>query len=200
MMGVTYKKSFVDKGFHYIDIGIQKFPDRLDMRFGKVYMLGKIDDYDAFTQEIIKAIDYSQKINMKWTWTDNKLVDDPKTFMLGNIQSYVGQLYNLGDKQLNNMKAIAETILKYYPDHVESLSNLAITYILKKDYDNALKPLLKAEIVAPTDYIVLGNIAYCYNGKGDKENAIKYYILTQKYGDTNAKNMATEKLKELQKN
>jgi Flp pilus assembly protein TadD len=109
------------------------------------------------------------------------------------------QLYNAGDSQLNNMKAIAEAVLKYYPDHVENLSNLAITYLIQKDYTNALTPLLKAEKIAPTDYIVLNNIAYCYDTKGDKANAIKYYELTEKYGDERAKQSAKKKLAELKK-
>ncbi|HTE00620.1 MAG TPA: hypothetical protein VK668_15110 [Mucilaginibacter sp.] len=197
--GATYDLALVEKGFHYIDIGIEKFPSRLDMRFGKVYILGKIEDYQRFTQEIIKTIDYSQKINLKWTWTDNKPVDDPKKFMLSAEQDYVMQLYNAGDSQLNNMKAIAETVLKYYPDDVKNLSNLAITYLIQKDYSNALTPLLKAEKIAPTDYIVLNNIAYCYDAKGDKGNAIKYYELTEKYGDDRSKESAKKKLAELKK-
>ena len=63
--GVTYDKNLVEKGFHYINIGIEKFPSRLDMRFGKIYMFGKIYDYQKFTQELIAAIDYSQKIDLK---------------------------------------------------------------------------------------------------------------------------------------
>ena len=56
------------------------------------------------------------------------------------------------------MKVIAETVLKYYPDHVESLSNLAVISLIKKDYDAALEMLLKAEKIAPKDFVVLGNL------------------------------------------
>jgi Flp pilus assembly protein TadD len=94
--------------------------------------------------------------------------------MLSAEQDYVMQLYEAGDAQVNNMRAIAETVLKYYPDHVENLSNLGITYIINKDYARALEPLLKAGKVAPTDGIILNNIAYCYDLKNDKVNAIKY--------------------------
>ncbi len=150
-----------------------------------------------FTQELISAIDYSQKIDLKWTWTDNKSIDDPKKFMLSAEQDYVSQLYEAGDDQVNNMRSIAETVLKYYPDHVENLSNLGITYIIDKDYTHALEPFLKAEKIAPTDGIVLNNIAYCYDLKGDKANAIKYYELTEKYGDERAKQTDKQKLQEL---
>jgi len=189
---------YLNLGFAYIDKGISKFPSRLDMRFGKIYMLGKIKDYNNFTFEIVKAIDYSETIKNQWTWDDNKMVDDPKKFMLSAIQDYSVQLYNTNDDALlDNMKSISETVLKYYPDHVESLSNISIVYLLKKDYDKALVVLLKAEKLAPTDYIVLSNIAQAYKLKGDNKNAIKYYELTLKYGDDQAKGYAKEQIQKL---
>jgi hypothetical protein len=44
---------------------------------------------------------------------------------------------------------------------------------------------------------VLNNIAQGYKLKGDKANAIKYYELTEKYGDERAKEDAKRNIKEL---
>ncbi|MNR16389.1 Tetratricopeptide repeat protein [compost metagenome] len=120
--------------------------------------------------------------------------------MLGSVKDYVFQLYEVKDDNIiPYIGSIAESVLKLYPDHVESLSNLSITYLVKKEYDNALIPLLKAEKLSPKDYIVLSNIAWCYYQKKDKLNAIKYYELVLKYGDEGAMNFANEKLVELKK-
>ena len=170
--GVTYDRDLLEQGFHYIDIGIEKYPSRLDMRFGKIYMLGRINDYERFTETLVAAIDYSQKIDLKWTWAYSTPLDNPKESMLSAEQDYITQLLDAGDSQLDNIKKIAEAVLKYYPDNVANLSNLAITYTLKEDYSNALDILLKANTIAPTDGIVLNDIAYCYDSKGDKLNAI----------------------------
>jgi len=195
-----YDTKLLNKGFDYIDKGIKNYPDRLDMRFGKIYMLGKIEDYENFTKEIIKTIDYSNVIKNQWKWTENKPVNDAKQFMLSSIQSYQLQLYNTeNDDLLDNMKRIAESVLQYYPEHIESLSNLSIVYLLKKDYDKALDALLKAEKIDPKDYIVLSNIAQAYKLKGDKKTAIKYYQLTEKYGDEQAKKYAHGQIEELKK-
>lgn len=195
-----YDTKLLNKGFEFIDKGIDKFPSRLDMRFGKVYMLGKIEKYEKFTQEIIKAIDYSNVIKNKWTWTDSKPVDDPEKFLLSAVQDYVLQLYNTeNDALLNNMKRIAETVLKYNPNHVESLSNLSIVYLIKKEYDKALEPLLKAEKIDSKDYIVLSNIAQAYKLKGDYKKAIDYYELTVKYADDATKKYAKNQIEELKK-
>jgi tetratricopeptide (TPR) repeat protein len=198
--GGAHNYAYFDKGFKYIDTAITKFPTRLDMRFGKAYVLGRIGDFNNFTREIIKAIDYGEAINQKWLWSNGKPLEEATKFMLSTVQSYVVQLYNAGDNNANHIKAIAETVLKYYPDQVESLSNLSISYMIKKDYAGAINPLLKAEKVNPQDYIVLNNIAFCYSNMGDKTNAIKYYELAAKYGDEEAKKQAQEKLSQLRKN
>lgn len=199
--GDTYfNPELLSKGFDWINKGIEKHSNRLDMRFGRIYMFGQIEDYENFTKEIIKTIDYSSTNNNKWTWADNKPLDDPKDFMLSSIQDYQIQLYNTeNDDLLENMKRIAETVLKYYPDHIESLSNLSIVFMLQKQYDKALDLLFKAEKFNPKDFIVISNIAQAYKLKGDTKNAIKYYEETIKYGDEQAKQYAKEQIKELEK-
>ncbi len=197
---IYYDPEIIQKSIQYIDIGIDKFPTRLDMRFGKVYACGKIFDYKNFTNEIVKAIDYSNIIKNKWTWKENKPLEDPKNYMLGTIQSYQVQLYNTSnDSLLNYMAAIAKTILKYYPDHIESLSNLSVVYLVNKDYTKAIETLKKAENLSPSDYIVLGNLAHAYKLAGDKTNAIKYYELVIKYGDQGTKDFAKKQIQDLQK-
>jgi tetratricopeptide (TPR) repeat protein len=201
MYGDTYyDKNILKNGFDYVEKGIEKHPNRLDMRFGKIYMFGQIEDYENFTNEIIKTIDYSATNKNKWTWADNRTLEDSKIFMLASIQDYQLQLYNTEkDTLLDNMKRIAETVLKYYPDHVESLSNLSIVFMLQRNYDKALDQLFKAQKINPKDYIVLSNIAQAYKLKGDKLNAIKYYEMTIKYGDKSVKRYAKEQIDELKK-
>jgi tetratricopeptide (TPR) repeat protein len=195
-----YNPPLIAKGFYYADRGIAKNPSRLDLRFGKVYMLGELTDWGNFTSEIIKTIDYSVTIKNKWTWSDDQPLTAAKDFMLSSIQSYQMQLYNTNDDNLlENMRQIADAVLKYYPDHVESLTDLSIVYMIRKEYDKGLEVLFKAEKLAPTDYIVLNNIAQAYKLKGDSKNAIKYYELTMKYGDKQVKQYAKDQIEELEK-
>jgi len=197
---IGYDDKIVQQGIAYIDTGILKFPDRLDMRFGKTFILGQIDNYSGFTNTIIAAFNHGNKIHMKWLWTGGKPLDDPEKFMLSTAQTYINQLYNEGPDQLGHMRSVVQVILKYFPNDVPNLSNLAITYIMDKDYKSALTSLLKAATITPSDSIVLNNIAYCYAQVDDKPNAIKYYQLTVKYGDADAKEFAGKKLKELKGN
>lgn len=197
---IAYDKTELKKGLNKIDEGIKLYPNRLDMRFGQIYALGQIKDWDKFTSEIIKTVQYSSTNDNNWTWTNNEKRGNGKDFFLSSLQDCQLQLYNTGnDDLLVNMRKIANEILKYYPNHIESLSNLAITYLLTQQYDNAIKPLLKAEKINPKDYIVLSNLAHAYKLKSDKKKSIEYYKKTIEYGDEQAKQYAEQQLKELKK-
>lgn len=190
-----YDKELLDKGFEVINKGIKKYPGRLDMRFGEIYMYGEVGDYDAFTSKITDTINYSDQINNKWVWTDGEALEKPEQYMLGAIQDYQIKLYNTqDDKLLENMKLIAETVLKYYPDNVESLSNLSLVYSILKEYDKALEMLSKAEELAPKDCVVLNNKAHIYKITGDDKNALKYYNMIVEYGDNEQKELALRQI------
>jgi len=196
---IYYNQTELEKGFNKIDEGIKRYPNRLDMRFGKIYALGQIPDWDNFTSEIVKTVQYSVTNNNNWTWTNNESGKYGKDFFLSSLQDYQVQLYNTGnDDLLMNMRNIANEILKYYPNHVESLSNLSLTYMLTGEYDKGIEPLLRAETIDPKDYIVLSNLAQCYKLKDDKEKAIEYYKRTILYGDESAKEYAKQQISILQ--
>jgi tetratricopeptide (TPR) repeat protein len=190
----------LDKGINKIDEGIKLYPNRLDMRFGKIYVLGEVSDWKNFTSEIQKTIEYSAKNENNWSWTNNEKYDGGEKEFLLDIQTYQLQLYNTGnDNLLKNMGEIANTVLKFYPNHIESLSNLSITYLLTGEYDKGIEPLLRAEKINPEDYIVLSNIAQGYKLKGDKKKAIEYYEKTVEFGDDKAREFAKKQIIDLKK-
>lgn len=197
---IYYDYDKVEKGIAKINQGIALHPNRLDMRFGKIYVLGMLGNWKEFTTEIITTVKHSSTNDNNWTWTNNKSREDGKAFFLSSLQTYQMQLYNTEDDALLvNMRDIANEVLKYYPDHVESLSNLSITYLLTKEYDKGLEVLLKAEKINPKDTIVLANIAHGYKLKGDKKTSIAYYEKMAKYGDEETKSYAQSQIEKLKK-
>ena len=169
------------------------------MRFGKIYMLGQCENFPEFTKSIIQTIDFDNKIKNAWLWKDDKPLEDSRQFFLSSIQDYIATIYDKeDDKLLPYMRQISEALLKYHPDHVESLSNVALTYLIIGDHDKALPYLLKAEIAAPKDIIVLNNIAETYKRKKDNSKAKTYYEKIIKYGDAEEVQNAKEQIKKLQ--
>ncbi|RCS28240.1 tetratricopeptide repeat protein [Polaribacter sp. WD7] len=197
---IYYNPTEVKKGLDKIDEGIKLYPNRLDMRFGKIYVFGELENWSEFTTEIKKTIEFSAKNNNEWTWTNHEKYDGGEKEFLLDIQNYQLQLYNTGnDELLKNMREIANKVLEFYPNHIESLSNLSITYILTGEYDKGIEPLLRAEKINPKDYIVLGNIAQGFKLKGNKKKAIEYYEKTLEFGDERAKQYAKQQIAEFKK-
>lgn len=192
---IAFNHKLVDQGLAYIDEGIRRFPNRLDMRFGKIYVLKKLGRYDAFTQDIIKTIEHSDQIKNHWIWTDNKPVNNAKSFLLRSVQDYVLDLYDTeNDDLLDNMKVISENVLRFYPAHIESYANIAVVFLHKNDPDKALKYLMIAEQMNSKDSIILSNIAKAYMMKNDKTNALKYYELVKLHGDADMQKFAEDQI------
>jgi len=196
--GVYYDSTLLHRGLDSIDQGLAKFPHRLDMRFGKIYALGQAGLWEAFTQETIKAIHFGPTIEHKWTWTRNEEQQDGETFFLGALQDYQLELYNANDDALlPNMRRIGEAILKYYPEHIESINNISITYILEGNFAKAVEYAHRAEKVAPDDSIVLCNLGRAYALKGDKEKAIGYFQKVMAVGGESEKQFAQDQIDQL---
>lgn len=196
-------RDLFNKSIFYINEGIKRYPERLDLRFGKIYAIYNVLDWDDFTTEIIKTIDYSYIIDNKWIYP-NENAD--KDFFLQTIYEYFEYLYEALDfeqdsvqfsLQTKRMRNISEAILKYYPDNVEALNFLGVSYFFDSDYTKALEIFLKAEKINPKDAIVLFNIANIYTKQGDKTKARQYYENIINNCDEQAKEEAAQLLKEL---
>lgn len=173
---IDYNVAILLQGIKKIDEGIALHPNRLDMRFGKIYALGELKDWKVFSEEIIKTVEYAKINKNEWLWTHNQPLPKARETLLSAIQEYQTQLYNVGDDALLiYMQNIAKEVLRLSPNHIPSLSNLAIAYIIQKEYDKALKYLLRAEQLAPNDGIVLANIAKAYELEGDLLTSKVYY-------------------------
>ncbi|MEI6754622.1 MAG: hypothetical protein WCK78_15820 [Paludibacter sp.] len=197
---MSIRKPILSKGIRKIDEGINLYPDRLDMRFGEIFVLSQAKEWAVFTRKIIEAIDQSVKNKHKWRWTHNEKADDAENLFFSTLQDYQILLHNYQeDKLLIYMKEIATEVLKFYPDQVESLSNLSIVYMTNNQVDKAIEVLLRAETITRKDFIILSCLAYAYQQKGDKAKAIEYYQKTVRYGDNDSKRKAKEQIRELKK-
>ena len=53
---ILYDSGLINQAFEKIDRGIKLYPNRLDMRFGKCYVLMELEKWEALAMEIIKSI------------------------------------------------------------------------------------------------------------------------------------------------
>lgn len=197
---VCYDENYLRLALDKIDKGIKKYPNRLDMRVVQISLLEELGNWDSYTRQVIKLINYSNENNNNWTIAHDEPLANGSIKFLEIIQGFQSEIYDTGDHTLiPYMQDIARTVLKYHPNNVENLTNLAIGYLVLKDYDSALKYLLKAENIRPRDCIVLMDIAYAYTEKNDKAKAMEYYYKVEKYGNEKQRKQAKVDIENLNK-
>lgn len=164
----VYKQMQSDAALDAICKGIENYPDRLDMRYCKIFLLGKLKRWNDFTSEIITTLNYAKSHNHRWMWTGGKLLDNAKDALLQSVEEYQQQLF-VGDVNGNNMRTIAEAMLKENPKSIEDLNYMAVSYIKETEFSKALQYLKKADKLRKDDTAVLKNMAYVYKQTGDEK-------------------------------
>ena len=179
-----------------IDRAISLYPDRLDLPFGKLAVLFRLEDYDSAMLVLHQVIERSHLNGNRWTWTLNTPVgEDSETMFKSSMQDYFSRLFDaeLDDKAMQ----LVEWLLQYYPDEVMFRSDKASLLALTGNNDQALPLFLSIHKDYPDDNIVTSNIAYIYKTMGDKENALKYYRLLSECGDEEMEKLARGAISEL---
>jgi len=192
------KNEFLSKALSHIDAGIAGYPNRLDMPLLKIALLGEVGRYETYTQTILAVLDRNDVVTDGWLWKRDASLVDATDFLLQYVDNFVVQLYNLQDESLHPyMDRISTRVLRSYPTHIPSLSNLAITALYHKDYEKGIGYLEKSLSVDSTNTSVLSNLAYAYGQIGQTETAIAYYQEVIKYGDAQTQDYAKKQIEKL---
>src|SRR5574344_29524 len=147
------------KVFANLDEAIRRYPNRLDIWLGKLYVCTIIEQAECVEKTSISLLDMSAKNHNFWQWQNGEIKD--KNFMLGNLNVYQNILFeNKKDKALEN---IAKMAVKYYPEDVPNLNYLALINIFKGNYFVAEEILLKAQKIAPNDDVINQNMLQLKN-------------------------------------
>lgn len=178
-----------------IEEAIKLFPNRLDLRFGKIHTLGEVQKLEEFTIEILRTIEYSKKIKHKWIWSNAKIIENPEAFFIDSMQSYQNTLFQLEEDE--NLKRVAKKMYDIFPNDLFVISSYGVTFLIEGKNKEALELYLKAEKINPNDTIVLNNIGLIYERFSDKKNALKYYQKIKEVGDEKAKALAEKKINQL---
>ena len=174
-----YDMNNSQKALDFITEGIDRFPSRIDMRFAKITMLGKLKKFPNYTDEVIKLIQYAKKTDNNWKGVNFKLIGKPVEIFFDAVQEFQEMLFAEKNPALyKDIIKISNEMLKSYPKHVQSWLNISTIYIEQKEYDKSLEALMKAKESDPKNAVLLFNIADVYNIKGDKVNAKMHYDLT----------------------
>ena len=202
-----WDEEMANRAVDVINKGIEMYPERLDMHYGKIHLMRMMRWWNAYADAIHATLDYAEKHRKAMVFPDGK--DPIDTILIEGILDYERDLLEAIQKSPDSLafatrvellRGIAEHMLRIYPKDVYYLNIMAVSYQLVEDRKNALNWLLKAEKVAPKDATVLSNIADTYHLMGDTGKERKYLEKVIKYDDGEYAERAKQYLEELNNN
>jgi tetratricopeptide (TPR) repeat protein len=195
-----YDKTIIEEGLKVFIPAIEKFPDRLDMLYGLVYLYSETGEYKKSGEMLIKILDRSGENKNLWLKSFNEKLDDSYHFMIENIQSYLSKIMESDDENaMDIMFSVSERMVSLYPDNVYGYNNLGYYYVNQQNMSEAQKYFLLAEKINPKDVIVLANLAEISSRQNNASEAEKYYKKIIEYGNEDDRMWAEEKMKTLNK-
>jgi len=189
-----YDRNYSKLALDFITEGIERFPTRFDMRIAKLTMLRILKNYPAYVEEVLNMIRYSKRIENNWKREEYMILDKAENMFYDAVFDSQVFLYSKKDPDLYHyIIRISEEMLKYYPQHIQSILSVSTVYVTQKEFDKSVDILTKALLIEPQNAIVMFHLANVYNKIGDKVNAKKYYELMIAHCQDNEEE---EKLKE----
>lgn len=154
-----------------------KFPNRLDLFFGLVYLTRECKLNSELQSAMEMILNTSKSIDNQWIWSFNeKLSEDPESFMLNNLQAYLnGLLQDESESSDSIIFVVSEKLVNLYPNCIFGYNNLGVLSYFKSNYEKAFEYFQSAEKINPEDILVLSNIAQIYKLQKNYNLSEKYY-------------------------
>ena len=172
----TSSTAAADSTVLVIDQAIRLFPDRLDLRFGKIYFLGEIRRWASFADEIISTLDRSELINHRWQFPN--FDQGGRILIVEGVQDYLYTLFSSGQPTDDVTGQTAATTAPA-PEALPQIRRIAhrAAQLFPSEpafFSAALHHLKRAEQLAPNDPAVLQQLVDVYTRMKDKKSAAQY--------------------------
>ncbi len=174
----TYDRDEAQKGINYLKIGIDKFPDHYEMRFGLMYAYREMNQFDKYFIEMERGLKYLRdKRPKKIYWNNNKVIENPADFLVEMSQGSFTELTGDEKYQFDTKRAnrYCDLMIQYFPKHKYGYSDKGVTSYQNKDFKHALDYFLKAYNLDPKDELIAFNLGFLYKELKDKNNARTYF-------------------------
>lgn len=168
---VEWNDSLFEMAREVLSHGIEKYPDRLDMRFGYCAALEMRGRYSELADMLDRTLDYGSRIDYAWFWTDGKPLDSPVGVMLDSMWDYSRMVYETENDALTYR--ICSEVLKYFPDELRFINMCGAIKYFEGAKEDALGYFRKALVLSPQDEIVMSNIARVSFEVGDYNETVK---------------------------
>jgi len=173
----------------------RRFPERLDIWFGLVYIHKESGDFDALYSTLEESINYARDHSTALKWEDGRpLEKDPSHFIPEYAQTHIKD-YLTGETPEDEERGLrlAKLLAASYPKHPYPLNSIAVYYAEKKDWTQAVSYFEKAHELDPRDAIIMCNLGMIYAELNENAKARAYF---EKVIASDAEEVIREKVRE----
>lgn len=183
----TVNDSLIQLSVKCINQGIAKYPNRLDLRLGKIYVLRESQHWDWMEEEIVSTLKQGQANKNSWYWMKNEPVEDDLNFLNSSLQEHFYVLFESGlPYGYEIIERCSKIMLEQDDANVITLSNIATCKMMKEEYTEALTYINKAYSINANDEIIINNAGFCHWKLGHPEDAKRYYVKALELAKDNA--------------
>ena len=148
----------LDTAFMWLNKGIEKFPNRLDLYLGKATAQLYCLNVEGMLQTLEQAMKQEQKNKGKWMWTNDEKLSKEYDILFERIQEDFKRFLEAED--LDNAERLARMGMKYFPKRAEYVNNVGVVYIYRENLEEGLKYFQQALKMKPDDELIKANIEY----------------------------------------
>ena len=148
----------LDTAFMWLDKGIEKFPNRLDLYLGKATAQLYCLNVEGMLQTLELAMQQEKKNKGKWMWTNDEKLSKEYDILFERIQEDFKRFLEAED--LDNAERLARMGMKYFPKRAEYVNNVGVVYIYRENLEEGLKYFQQALKMKPDDELIKANIEY----------------------------------------
>lgn len=147
----------LDSAIHYINLGIKRCPNRLDLYLGLASCYLYCDNHIDMIKTLERAMRQSKKNKNQWLWSEEE-TPPAEDILFDRIQEDFGRY--LDAEMYENALRLTKMVLKYVPKRAEFHNNLAVIAYMRGDYNLALKHFQDANRLNLDDQIIIKNIQH----------------------------------------
>lgn len=143
---------------------VSRFPLRLDVRCGLIFLLQEAGDYAGQYQVVAAMLEFQRTRGAEWQWKNGGPLPAPlDTFMPDTLQGYIRFYFEAGTPaaEADGMR-LARLFLRHYPRNKMALSDVGLFHSLRGDQQRAVVYLKKAVQLAPDDVVLWMNLGRCH--------------------------------------
>ena len=205
-----YEPAQVQEAIRVLRKGLALAPDRLDIHFGMAKACEDIGDAAQQYQILSEALAWRQSAQGRpWRWQDGAALPEPEAqFVPAAVEEYIGPYWSsaaadeptpgtgvplkIGPDNATHQTsyqrglALAELLVKYYPQSSLGYFNRALYYGLAHDEPQALTEFAQADQRQPNDPETLANLTRLSLQLKHKAAAQGYLARLRKYPDFKA--------------